>query len=347
MRLITIDFLKIMSIFLVIMSHVTLFFLLSNPNDVFLYFFRQSGQLGVTVFFMCSGFFLLNNKKDEQVAYIFNKVNKILFVVFFWIIFYYVYDMFLLSRITRIEPVSILQFFNVSATTSEATHLWFIFSIIGLYILTPLIKGSFVLSNRKNISKIIIVMVCISNLTLVNALTDHLFSFSLVPFNILLPFQTEGLISFLIGGYLGLDTEFAHKFKESKAKLILLLMVSFSLLSILSSKSGMVLFYGKFYNIFLQVSSVCLFLLVFNIKVDNPSSYTTSISNNILGIYLVHNIFVIEIHGSFLHKFILHTISWLNIYIYIFIYSTLSFILSYLLCILLRKNKLTSKLITL
>lgn len=65
MRLITIDILKIASIFLVIMSHVTLFFLLNSPSDVFLYLFRQSGQLGVTVFFMCSGFFLLNNKKDE------------------------------------------------------------------------------------------------------------------------------------------------------------------------------------------------------------------------------------------------------------------------------------------
>lgn len=347
MRFVTIDLLKVISIFLVIMSHVTLFFLLSNPDDVFLYFFRQSGQLGVSVFFMCSGYFLLNNKKEDQVSYIFNKVKKISLVVTFWIVFYYFYDMFFISRFTKIEPVSILNFFNISATTSDATHLWFIFSIIGLYILTPLMKGSFIPSNKKSILKVIIVMVIISNLTLFNALTDYLFSFSLIPFNILLPFQVEGLISFLIGGYLGLDVEFAHKYKERKLTLITLLLMSFSLLSILSSKVGMVFFYGKFYNIFLQISSLCLFLLVLNIKKDNISSYITNISNNILGIYLVHNIFVIEIHGGFVYEFILHANSGLNSYIYIFMYSTISFILSYLLCLLLKKFKFTSKLITL
>lgn len=77
-----------------------------------------------------------------------------------------------------------------------------------------------------------------------------------------------------------------------------------------------------------------------------PSPYITSVSNNVLGIYLVHNVFVMEIHGSFLHEFILHRMSWLNIYVYIFIYSVVSFILSYLVCMLLKKNKLTSNLIT-
>lgn len=347
MRLATIDLLKILSIFLVIISHVTLFFLLSNPGDVFLYFFRQLGQLGVSIFFMCSGYFLLNNNKDNQVSYAINKAKKISIIVVFWIVFYYIYDMFFISRFTYVEPVGILNFFNVSATTSEATHLWFIFSIIGLYILTPLIKESFILSNRKSLLYLIIVMMAISNLTLVNALTDYLFSFSLFPFNLLLPFQVEGLISFLIGGYLGLDAEIAHKCKKSKMAIFALLLMSFYLLSIISSKTGMIFFYGKFYNIFLQTSSLCLFLLILNTKIDDISSPTKNVSDNILGIYLVHNIFVIEIHGGFIHEFIFHVCGGLNIYIYILAYSVVSFILSYLFCTLLRMCKLTSKLITL
>lgn len=63
------------------------------------------------------------------------------------------YDTVFLSKVTQVDPVGILQFFNVSATISDASHLWFIFSIIGLYMLTPLIRGSFYLSNRKNIFK--------------------------------------------------------------------------------------------------------------------------------------------------------------------------------------------------
>ncbi|KKG34919.1 hypothetical protein DU52_08910, partial [Methanosarcina mazei] len=166
----------------------------------------------VSLFFMCSGFFLLNNKKEEQVEYILSKIKKISFVVIFWIAFYYIYDIFLLSRFTRIEQVNILNFFNVSSTISEATHLWFVFAIIGLYILTPLMRGAFLPSNRKGLLKIIIIIMVISNLTLVNSLTDYFFSFSLFPLDILLPFQAEGLMSFLIGGYLGLETELACKY---------------------------------------------------------------------------------------------------------------------------------------
>ncbi|AUX72722.1 acyltransferase [Erwinia pyrifoliae] len=347
MRILTIDFLKIFSIFFVITSHVTLFFLSANENDVFLYFFRQSGQWGVALFFLCSGYFLLSNKHEDQVDYILNKVKGLITILLFWIIFYYLYDTYFISKFTAVEHVSFLQYFNVSNNLSDATHLWFIFSITALYLLTPLLRCAFTEVNARGILKILIMMVVVANLTLVNALTDYEFSFKSIPSNILLPFQSEGLISFLIGGYLALAKPQIRSFSFAHLMLLVISVGSFTALSFISSRTGMVFFYGKFYNVFLQASSVCLFLFMININISRIPGVVDDISKNVLGIYLVHNIFVVEVHSDFIHNSILKTIGGVNNYIYIIIYSLFSFSLSYILCVLLRKSKFTKKFITL
>ncbi|WP_338883306.1 acyltransferase [Xenorhabdus sp. TH1] len=346
MRILTIDLLKIMSIFFVVVSHVTLFFLSRHDNDVILYLYRQAGQLGVSLFFMCSGYFLLNNKHENQTAYAINKVKKILIVLLFWLVFYYCYDNFFISKFTEIPSVSFLNYVNVSNIISDATHLWFLFAIIALYILTPLIRSSFNLENAKGLIKIIIIMFIISNFTLLNALTDYKYHFSIVPFNILLPFQVQGLLSFLIGGYIGLTNPTIKTFSFNHITLLALSIISLILLSFISVRTGMAFFYGKFYNVFLQVSSVCLFLFLVNLNVSKISNITKDINKNILGIYLVHNIFVVEIHNEFIHEFLLREFYYVNIYIYIIVYSLLAFFLSYMLCVLLRKFKITSSIIT-
>lgn len=346
MRVLAIDLMKICSIFLVIVSHVTLFFLSRDSNDVWLYFFRQAGQLGVSVFFMCSGYFLLNNKRGDQAEYVFAKIRKISFVLAFWLCFYYLYDQYFIGRFTAIESIGLLNFFNISKTASEATHLWFIFSIIALYVLTPLLHGSFAAQNRTGIARVLVAMLVISNLTLVNAVTDHLFGFVAVPFNILLPFQAEGLLSFLIGGYLGLSKVGAAD-SQNRVGLVLLFVISFSVLSAVSHEVGMTFFYGKFYNLLLQLSAVSFFLLGLGLRLEKLPPLVTEISNNVLGIYLVHNIFVVEIHGGFIHQAILAFVGGLNRYVYIVIYSLLSFILSFLLCVLLRRSGTLARLITL
>lgn len=62
MRLKAIDTLKIASVFLVIMSHVTLYFLLIKSNDFFYIYSDSQGNL-VPLFFMCSGFFNEQQKR--------------------------------------------------------------------------------------------------------------------------------------------------------------------------------------------------------------------------------------------------------------------------------------------
>lgn len=347
MRIVTIDILKIVSIFLVVMAHVTLFFLNSSGKDAILFFLRQAGLLGVALFFICSGYFLLNNRHDNQVTYVFAKIKGIAGVLIFWLIFYYVYDTWFISRFTGMPDINLLNYLNVSKENTEATPLWFIFAIIPLYVFTPLLRPAFKNERATEILRIIILIVVISNLTFVNALTEAYFAFSVFPFNLLIPFQPEGLVCFLIGGYLGLIKPRLRPFSLAHLAAFIIAIVALVALSLISSQAGIAIFYGKFYNLLLLISAVGLFLFMSSLYIYTLPPWVNRLSDNVLGIYVVHNIFVIEIHNAFIHEKLFGVAGITNIYLYIFLYSLIAFILTYGLCTLLKRTRITARLVTL
>lgn len=347
MRIATIDILKILSIFFVVMAHTTLFFLNRNGNDVILCFLRQAGLLGVSLFFVCSGYFLLNNKHENQVNYVIGKIKGIVVVLIFWLVFYYVYDNGFVSRFTDIPDIGFLNYLNVSNANTEATPLWFIFAVIPLYVFTPLFRYSFKKEHATEILKILILMVVISNLTLVNALTGAYFSFAIFPFNLLIPFQPEGLICFLVGGYLGLVKPALRPFGIAHLASLLSAIAALIALSLISSHAGIAIFYGKFYNLLLLTAAVGLFIFMTSLNISTSPAWVNHLSENVLGIYLVHNIFVIEIHNAFIHERLLRMTGITDIYLYILFYSLLAFLLSYGLCSLLKRTRVTARLVTL
>ncbi|HGJ5885250.1 acyltransferase [Arsenophonus nasoniae] len=339
MRNVSIDLLKIISIYFVILSHVCLCFFEKMPNDYILNLFRQSGQLGVSLFYMCSGYFLLNKKNSNMVNYFLIKSKKISFVLLVWLTIYYFYDKYFVCKYIKNCDIFFYCFFNVSNHKSEATHLWFLYSIIPIYIVSSFYCHFFNIIYKHNILKLLIIMLIISNLTFVNELTLYEYNFLIIPNNFLSFFQNEGIINFLLGGYIGI------KEKNYNKKILLLIgFVSFFLLSYISKVLGISIFYGKFYNVLLILSSLSFFC--FFLSINSRSCYLNKISENVFGIYLIHNLFVIEINGPSLHYYLINFFSPVNIYIYILIYSLISMLLSLYLCILFRRNKISSYIIS-
>lgn len=97
MRIYSLDLMKIVAIFLVIFSHVSLYFMNRNPQDFGVLFIRQTGQFGVAMFYIASGYFLLNNRHEDQFRYVMTKSKAIALV--FWLCFYYLYDTVVLTRV--------------------------------------------------------------------------------------------------------------------------------------------------------------------------------------------------------------------------------------------------------
>lgn len=348
MRIYSLDLLKIMAIFGVVCSHVSLYFVHRVPHDFGVLFLRQLGQCGVVLFYMTSGFFLLNHRHQDPFSYAMGKAKSVAMALAFWLLFYAFYDCVFLFHWIGVPNYTFGQFFNIDRNLSEATHLWFLFSIIGLYFLFPALRPLFVESNSKTILKVTCALLLLANLTLLEKGLTSVFGMpEVIHPSLLMSSQVYGLVSFLLGGYFGLvyQPKTLPRIQYWGGGLVAL--VSFCLLTWLTQHWEITYFYGKFYNLPLQMTAVIVFYLILHTRVEGMKGFISSIGSKTLGIYLVHNIFVLEIDGSRLYDKLYPMFSFLSVYGYILVYSVIAFMLSYWLCCLLSKNRWLHRLISL
>ena len=348
MRIYSLDLMKIVAIFLVILSHISLYFMNRHPQDFGVLFIRQTGQCGVAMFYMASGYFLLNNRHEDQCRYVMTKSKAIAIALVFWLFFYYLYDNVVLAYLLGAPHHDFWVYLNTDRTASEASHLWFLFSIIGLYFIVPLLRSVFVDANRQMLICVIAGLLLLANLTLVEKIMNSLFD--IPPFihpALLMSSQVFGLVSFLIGGYLGLVYQHTPLSARHYLPGIVLALLSFCTLTLLTQHWGIVFFYGKFYNLPLQISAVCVFYLMLHTRFAWLEGMIGRVGSKTLGIYLVHNIFVIEINNTALYDRLYPMFSFLSVYGFIVLYGILTFALSYLICCLLSRVRGINRVISL
>ncbi|MBG6247500.1 MAG: hypothetical protein EKD82_05820 [Candidatus Symbiopectobacterium sp. PLON1] len=113
------------------------------------------------------------------------------------------------------------------------------------------------------LTNVIVALFVIANVSLVeNALTAQLGMANIIDSVIFTSSQLTGLVSFLMGGYLGLFFQPRPLPNKMIAWMILLAIVSFTLLVWLTQRWGINFFYGKTYNIFLQSAAISAFVLL-------------------------------------------------------------------------------------
>lgn len=136
------DYLRTLAVISVILIHVV-----SNFRDMyvtqnlFYYFFftlfRTLASFAVPMFFMFTGIFLLNNKKDNNYFEFVKKIIKKLILPLLIIsIIYYLYDCLVSISIS----FSLKNFIINLYSNSIKYHLWYMYSIILIYFLIPFIK---------------------------------------------------------------------------------------------------------------------------------------------------------------------------------------------------------------
>ena len=257
------DILRTISMLMVIMIHVSnvysrSFGIIGNQYFIISLFFNTICRISVPIFLMISGALLLDREyqKDKYLK----RIIKLLILIVVWDIIYLIWEYLYLG----------ITYNNLYRLLFEPlrAHLWFLYTILLLYIIQPLLR--YLLNKANKTIKIVLLIVWL------------LFSFSYMGF-------------FVIGKYL-YDFSKENDLKKYNKQLIILMIILYTVSIILNYKSSIK--YNMFYNLyfayrtpFIMFSSIAFFLLIINSNLKT-NKLVILLSDLSLGVYLIHGIFL-------------------------------------------------------
>lgn len=292
-RLIYFDALRILAAFAVVMIHTTAPYTAYLLTDdlfiewVIFVFYNNFSRWAVPVFIMISGsLFLDNNRKLEIKTFFKKNIFRIITAYLFWLVIYALYD----------KPESIEAFFD------NAYHLWFLPMLIGLYIITPVLRK---ITEDKKITLYFLILSVIFTVVCPMLLEFELFKgFGDVYEQFTRGFSVKYIFYFIAGYYLA-NINFT---KKSNIVIYGLGIIAFLTLPILTICCS--LHKNEFYDYFMtefsipvMLQSVFIFIFTKNIfekKQCNEkiSKIIVNVSKYTFGIYLIHAL-VLEIFMDF------------------------------------------------
>lgn len=332
-RILYVDLLRIIATFSVVLLHVAA----GNWGNVALGTFEWSvfnfydsvSRFGVPIFVMISGMLLLDSDKKITIRDIYTRyITKIVVTFILWSFFYALYKS------------SNTNEFNIDMFLKNILfghyHMWYLYMIVGLYIITPFIKR--MVEDKKLIEYYLIL-----SLLFTSIIPILVKIFNLENFNTFIgKFQVNfvlGYTGYYIGGY------YLHKYSLNKHKQYLIyflgiigLFCTYLFTNILSIKTGTAnsTFYSNFSPTVIIVSLAIFVFFKYEVSKlklkQNTVNLVNTVSSCCFRVYLVYDFFII-----FLSKKGISTLSRpvISVPITAIIVFTLSFIVS----LLLRKIK--------
>lgn len=296
-----IDVMRVLAMLGVVLLHSSFYCLSGNPNTALwsnVNILTSLATASVPVFFMISGYLILSSEKTMSPMYtVIHRLPHLIMPLLFWSVISvakdfrytavyssagFVYDDFL-AEIYKIpsQPVSI--------------HFWFMYSLIPLYILSPVIK----LIADKADKRILRYMLGV-----------WIIAAAVYEVRFFMPVNTSALLNIsmldqanIANGYLGyfMLGYFLGK-KDIKINIFVLLGITAALIGVIAFGTYYyTVFFGSYcehfksYNdILVMALSVCLFLMGKKIKsVPKPVMPVIKVlSRASFGVYLTHNIFI-------------------------------------------------------
>ena len=310
------DILRVVSMIMVIIVHVSnvysrSFGIIGNKSFLISLVFNTISRISVPIFFMISGTLLVDRSFNKKKY--FKRIIKYILLIIVWDIIYLIWEYLYLG--VTYDKLYMLLFEPYRA------HLWFLYSILLLYILQPLMKLFIDKSNKVVKIILLILWLVFSTLSMINIMIANIFTiFSYIGF-------------FIIGKYL-YDYIKEHDLRKYNILLILSIIISVAISVFLNYTSS--IRYNRFYNLFFAyrtpfiiMSSVAFFtLVVSNYKKNSIPKLIDILSTVSLGVYLIHGIFL----DITVNKFIYSSInSLIGIPLFTIIIGTCSVIVVYIL----------------
>ncbi len=309
-RVFSYDIIRIIAVLAVIMIHSSVGFVTSNPqstNFIFGNIFDGMSRIGVPLFVMISGALMLDENKTVTIKIMLKYALRIFILLCIWSLLYaFVYQ--IINPIINNASISMDKFWN--AFVYGHYHLWYLYMLIGLYLITPILKTFVKKSNEKIILYFITLAVIIQfTIPLCNLLINQITGTTNLLQNFFSKFQL-GFVGqytayYLLGWYIT-----NINIKKKHRNLLYALGVVGLLITILGPQlliNDTNKIYNNFYSdtsINVMCYSVGVFAFFFyslsNKKYKRNSSFIMTLSNLTFGVYLIHP-YILYLLGKFIN----------------------------------------------
>lgn len=289
-RLIYLDWLRIYAIITVVTIHTSAGIVSNNLNTIPISnwlaanFYESISRPSVPLFVMISGALMLSNSKEiKYKSFLQKRISKIIIPLLGWSFIYYSYNVY---RGDHYPFFSLSQFIKLFLTNGISVHFWFMYMILGIYLITPLIKIFIQNASMKDIHYFLILWIYAS---VIVKFMNFYFGYS---FNIELYYVTNYVGYFILGYYLS-NIPISSKLKKISFVSAVVGTCSTFLLTYFSTKNGSGALQEFWYeylspNVLFSAVGIFVFIRSTRINTNKIPVIFEKLSNVSFGIYLIH-----------------------------------------------------------
>lgn len=229
---------------------------------------------GIGLFFMISGALLLGKDLSAK-AFLKRRFSKILFPTLFWTVFYLIITCYS-------EPVALKSLlgsvFSIPFSAQGNGILWFMYTLAGLYLLTPILSSWLKTASKKEVEFYLLLWV----ITLIYPYLDLI---------LLTNKTTTGVLYYFTGysGYFLLGFYLNTYYRFRMLHVIMAVVVAISIPTLLYASSFVFNFYSLLWYLSIPVVSMAFVWFVLIDRTTNKKfSLITEMSRLSFGIYFIH-----------------------------------------------------------
>jgi len=286
-RILWIDTIKAFAILFVIFIHSSSPFITEKVQGgtwMIANIYDSMSRMAVPLFFMVSGVLFLNKKDESLITFFRKRFLKIIIPLFAWSIIY-----ILLRKYIAHQNINIIDSLLYALNKPVYYHLWFMYSIIGVYLMLPIVKV-FNTYASKNIKYYYLVLwfISVAIIPLINSIY-HTEIETYMPIVV-------GYVGYFILGDLLKDLQVTKTIYYSS----ILIFIIATLITIIGTASGDTfthIYYDNF-SVTTIMQSISMFIILKYLTINHIenseklSKTVILLSTFSLGIYLIHPIFL-------------------------------------------------------
>lgn len=295
-RNISLDLLRILSAFAIVVLHTSTVYIKQYPVDSVPFgianFYDSLSRFGIPIFVMISGAIFLSEDKQITVKKIWLKnILRMLIIFCIWSFVYYFFQ-------CKYEW-NISVFYNgivgvITGCVYASNHFWFIFMIIGLYAIVPLLRSFLKNATPKELKYFVVLFflfqIMRNTITILidkSLITEILDKLTIV--------ELSGYLGYFVLGHILTKYDISKQWKRMVyASLPVCIVINYLISAFMSKKQGT--YHPGIYDsfgIFTFVISVAIFLFFKELgrKIKTEGKLTKLVYNvslDTLGIYLLH-----------------------------------------------------------